>query len=72
MKSLIATEESKQKEEGPRIRKSPWMENWRENRDTRKVRIYQFTKKSYEQNKKATIYKIIEVTFSLNNVGISQ
>ena len=44
------------------------MQNRRENRNTRKARIHQFTPKSYEQNKKATIHKIIEDTFSLNNV----
>ena len=44
------------------------MQNRRENRNTRKARIHQFTQKSYEQNKKATIHKIIEDTFSLNNV----
>ena len=43
------------------------MKNRRENRNTRKARIYQFTQKAYEQNRKATINKIINGTFSLDN-----
>lgn len=37
------------------------------NRNTRKARIYQFTQKAYDQNKKATINKIINENFSLDN-----
>ena len=43
------------------------MKNRRENRNTRKARIYQFTQKAYDQNKKATIHKIINGNFNLNN-----
>ena len=43
------------------------MQNWKEDRNTRKARIYQFTQNSYDQNKKATIHKIIGA-FSLNNI----
>lgn len=43
------------------------MRNRRENRNTRKARIYQFTQQSYRQNRKATITKILEVTLSLEN-----
>ena len=43
------------------------MKNRRENRNTRKARIYQFTQKAYDQNKKATINKIINGNFSLDN-----
>ena len=43
------------------------MNNTRENRNTRKARIYQFTQKAYQQNRKATINKIINGTFSLDN-----
>ena len=51
----------------PRQRKGPWMKNRMENRNTRKARIYQFTQKAYDQNKKATIHKIINGNFSFNN-----
>lgn len=37
------------------------------NRNIRKARIYQFTQKAYDQNKKATINKIINENFSLDN-----
>ena len=50
-----------------RKRKGPWMQNRRDNRNTRKAKIYQFTQKAYDHNKKATITKIINGTFSLNN-----
>ena len=43
------------------------MKNRRENRNTCKARIYQFTQKAYNQNKKATINKIINGNFSLDN-----
>ena len=43
------------------------MKNRRENRNTCKARIYQFTQKAYDQNKKATINKIINGNFSLDN-----
>ena len=43
------------------------MKNRQENRNTRKAKIYQFTQKVYEQNKKVTINKIISGNFSLNN-----
>ena len=63
---IIASEENKLKT--PRQRKGPWMKNRRENRNTRKARIYQFTQKAYDQNKKSTIHKIINGNFSLNNI----
>ena len=47
--------------------KGPWMRNRRENRNTRKARIYRFTQRSYRQNRKATISKILEGTLNLDN-----
>ena len=61
----IASEVNKTKT--PRKRKGPWMKNGRENRNTSKARIYRFTQRAYEQNKKATVHKILAGTFSLNN-----
>ena len=46
--------------------KGPWMKHRRENRNTRKARIYHFTQKVSKQNK-ATITKIINGNFSLNH-----
>lgn len=63
---VIAREE-RAKVKKVRTRKGSWMKNRRENRNTRKARIYQFTQKAYDQNKKATINKIINGNFSLNN-----
>ena len=50
-----------------RVKKGQWMKNRCENRNTRKVRIYQSTQKAYEQNKKATVNKIINGNFSLSH-----
>ena len=52
----------------PRAKKGPWMQNGRENRNTRKARIYPFTQKSYQENKKVTVHKIVNGNFSLNNI----
>ena len=47
------------KEKVPRVRKGPLMVNQKENRNTRKARIYRFTQRSYVQNRKATVHKIL-------------
>ena len=54
-------------EKETRTRKGPLMRNIRENRNTRKARIYRFTQRSYQRNRKATISKILDGTFSLDN-----
>ena len=64
---VIASESKAKENKRPRTRKEPWMKNRRENRNTRKAKIYQFPQKAYEQNKKATINKIISGNFNLNN-----
>ena len=43
------------------------MKNPRDNQNTRKTKIYQFSQKAQDQNKKATISNIISGNFSLNN-----
>ena len=66
----VAKELAREKVSRPKVereRKEPWMRNRRENRNTRKARIYRFTQRSYRQNKKATISKILEGTLSLDN-----
>ena len=62
---MVASEGRKTVNKKPRLRKGPWMKNRWDNRNTRKAKIYQFTQKSYEQNKKATINKIINGNFNL-------
>ena len=64
---VIASESKAKENKRPRTRKEPWMKNRREKRNTRKAKIYQFPQKAYEQNKKATINKIISGNFNLNN-----
>ena len=56
---MIVNEEDKLKTKESSVRNGPWVKNQRENRNTRKRRIYQFTQKAYEQNKKATINKLL-------------
>ena len=64
-KHLIKEEISKEKVIKPT--KGPLMINKRENRNMRKARIYRFTQRSYQQNRKAAITKILDNTFSLDN-----
>ena len=45
------------------------MKNRRENRNTRKAKLYQYMQKAYDQNRKATINKILHGTFALNEKG---
>ena len=49
------------------MRKGPLMINRRENQNTRKARIYRFTQHRYQENRKATVNKILDGTFSLVN-----
>ena len=62
---LVKEKLSQEKE--ARLRKGPLMRNRRENRNTRKARIYRFTQHSYQRSRKATISKILDGTFSLDN-----
>ena len=68
MTRVIASESRTKGKKRPRLRKGPWMKNRRENRNTRKAKIYEFTQQAHEQNKTATIRKIISGNFSLNHV----
>ena len=43
------------------------MSNRSENRNTRKARNFQFTQKSFEQNRKATVLKILDDTLVPHN-----
>ena len=45
------------------------MKNRRENRNTRKAKLYQYMQKAYDQNRKATINKILHGTFALSEKG---
>ena len=65
IRHLVKEKLSQEKE--ARLRKGPLMRNRRENRNTRKARIYRFTQRSYQRSRKATISKILDGTFSLDN-----
>lgn len=64
---MIANESRATETKRMRLTKGPRMKNRWENRSTKKARIYQFTQRTYKQNKKATINKIINSNFSLNH-----
>lgn len=67
MARVIANESRATETKRMRLTKGPRMKNRWENRSTKKARIYQFTQRTYKQNKKATINKIINSNFSLNH-----
>ena len=46
------------------------MINRRENRNPRKAKNYQFMQKAFEQNQEATISKIVDGTFVMDNKGL--
>ena len=54
----------------PRVRKGPLMSNRRDNRNTRKARNFQYTQKAFEQHRKATVSKILDGTFVMDNKGL--
>ena len=51
----------------PRPRKGPWMVNSRNNRNTRKAKLYRFTQRSFQQNRRVTINCILDGTLTLDN-----
>ena len=53
-----------------RVSKGPLLVNGRENCNTRKAKIYQFMQKAFEQNQKATVLKIFNRTFIMDNKGL--
>ena len=65
MTRVIANERRTTECKRPRLSKGLWMKNRWDNGNTRLAKIYQFTQKSFKQNKKATINKIRN--FSLNH-----
>ena len=54
----------------PRVRKGPLMSNRRDNRNTRKARNFQYTQKAFAQHRKATVSKILDGTFVMDNKGL--
>ena len=59
------------KEKVPQIRKGPLMVNRKENRNTKRARIYRFTQRSYVQNRKATVNKILDGSFTIDNETVT-
>ena len=67
--SIITEEQNRGQGQTSRERKGPWMKNRTENRNTPKAKLYQYTQKAYDENRKATINKILHGTFALNEKG---
>ena len=59
--------ESQKKTRVPKDRKGPMMKNRRNNRNTRKARMFRFTQRSYQQSQRVTINRILDGTLALNN-----
>ena len=43
------------------------MKNRRDNRNTRKAKMFRFTQRSFQQNRRVTIKRILDDTLSLDN-----
>ena len=65
MMENIFKEESRKKASSPKIHKGPLMQNRRENRNTRKAKMFRFTQRLFQQNRRVTINKILDGTLSL-------
>ena len=59
----INKEEPRKKGRAPRPRKGPWMVNRRNNRNTRKAKLYRFSQSSFQQNRRVTINCILDGTW---------
>lgn len=66
MMENICKEKPRKKLRVPWIRKGPWMSNRRDNRNTRKAKMYGFTQQSFQQNRRVTINSILEGTLSFD------
>ena len=67
MINSINKEEPRKKRRAPRPRKGPWMVNRRNNRNTRKAKLYRFSQSSFQQNRRVTINCILDGTLTLDN-----
>lgn len=67
MEKNICKEDPRKKLRVPWTRKGPWMSNRRDNRNTRKAKMYRFTQRSFQQNCRVTINSILEGTLSFDN-----
>ena len=63
----ICKEESRKKAHIPKIRKGSLMKNRRENRNTRKAKMFRFSQRSFQQYRRVTITRILDGTWSLEN-----
>ena len=63
----ICKEESRKKTRVPKERKGPIMKNRWDNRNTRKAKMFRFTQRSFQQNRRVTIKRILDDTLSLYN-----
>ena len=46
------------------------MSNRRDNRNTRNARNFQFTQKAFQQNRKVTVWKLLDSNFVMDNKGL--
>ena len=67
MMAKICKEESRKKAHIPKIHKGPLMKNRRENRNTRKAKMFRFSQRSFQQYRRVTITRILDGTLSLEN-----
>ena len=67
MMAKICKEESRKKPHIPKIQKGPLMKNRRENRNTRKAKMFRFSQRSFQQYRRVTITRILDGTWSLEN-----
>ena len=67
MMAKICKEESRKKAHIPKIQKGPLMKNRRENRNTRKAKMFRFSQRSFQQYRRVTITRILDGTWSLEN-----
>ena len=67
MMTKICKEESRKKACTPIICKGSLMKNRRDNRNTHKAKMFMFSQRSFQQNRRVTINRILDGTLSLEN-----
>ena len=67
MMTKICKEESRKKARTPIICKGSLMKNRRDNRNTHKAKMFMFSQRSFQQNRRVTINRILDGTLSLEN-----
>ena len=68
----ISSEDPQKKSPVPRQRKGPWMSNRRDNRNTRKAKMFRFTQRPFQQNRRVAVNRILDSKLSLDNDDVSR